>query len=146
MFAGIGGHGRQDAGATSSRTEAARSLAKASHWPTIRMVTAGFIIVTKVSFTAKERGNRDHQVLARMSLYQESLRAASDRGQRKMGRPIYGQNQDEHAGKPEKYLASRFEPIPDRHVDIEENQIRLEQHTLIDGFLPIGSLAADLPA
>ena len=128
------------AGSEKLETNPLHLLKVGCHWPTMRIVTAGFGIVAKVSFTAKQRGNRCHQILTGASLYQESLRAASDRGQRKMGRPIDGQNQDEHAGEPEQYLPSCFQPIPDRHVDIEDDQIRLEQHTLIDGGLPIGKM------
>jgi hypothetical protein len=46
----------------------------------------------------------------------------------------------------EKYLPRRFKTIQDRHVNIENNQIRLQQRALIYSFLPIGGLAADFPA
>jgi hypothetical protein len=46
----------------------------------------------------------------------------------------------------EEYLPRRVKTIQDGHVNIENDQIRLEQRALIDSFLAIGGLAADFPA
>ena len=103
-------------------------------------------LAMEIGFAAKQRRNREHQTVIGVGLDEETLRATGDGGERVMRRSVDGENQDEHARKPQKYLPRRFETIELGHMKIKDDQRWFEGAALTDGILAVGGLAANLPA
>jgi hypothetical protein len=111
-----------------------------------RRSTVELQLPKEIGFAAKQRRNRGHQTVIGVGLDQETLRATGDGGERVMRRSVDGEDQDEHARKPEKYLPRRFETIELRHMKIKDDQRWFEDAALFYGILAVGRLAANLPA
>jgi hypothetical protein len=58
---------------------------------------------------------------------------------------VHAQDEHTHARQPPHHLPRRFDPIHQRHADVQDGDVRLRSQRLADGVAAVAGLGDDFP-